>query len=281
MRPPGFGEIGEALRRVTVEVRAGRQSGGSGVIWDASGLIVTNAHVAHARDLKVTLWDGREFPAAIAATDARRDLASLRIRAGSLTAAQIGDSATLRVGELVIAVGNPLGFTGALTTGIVHALGPVGGLGARGWVQADVRLAPGNSGGPLADASGRVIGINTMVLSNGLALAIPGNTAAEFVRHGPSPNLGVTIRPVQTTADGVGLLVLEVSPASAAERASLLVGDLLVSGNGESFRSADDLARVIDSSAGGLLTLRFLRGDRRRGREVAVRLNALETGAAA
>lgn len=281
MRPPGFGEIGEALRRVTVEVRVGRRSGGSGVIWDAGGLVLTNAHVAQAPDVTVTLWDGREFPANVVTRDERRDLAAVRIRAGGLTEAQRGDSGKLRPGELVIAVGNPLGFSGALTTGVVHAVGGIRGLGSRAWVQADVRLAPGNSGGPLADAAGRVIGINTMILSNGLALAIPSNNVAEFIEHGPSVSLGVTVRPVSLAAGRMGLLLLEVTAGTPADHASLLVGDVLVAANGERFRSADDLSRAIDSSTRGVLTLQFLRGDRSRAREVVVNLRAQPNGAAA
>src|SRR5258706_12605695 len=105
----------------------------------------------------------------------RRDLASLKIGATGLPAATPGDSSALRVGELVIAVGNPMGFIGALTTGVVHAL-----PNRKRWVAADVRLAPGNSGGPLADAQGCVIGINTMI-AGGLALAVPSNVVAEFL----------------------------------------------------------------------------------------------------
>ena len=167
-----FGEVAERLRRSTVEVRlrgAHHQEGGggSGVIATADGQIVTNAHVARGADASVRLWDGREFPATLMARDARRDLAALKVDAAGLPAATFGDSGALRVGELVMAIGNPMGFIGALTTGVVHALGGLSGFGRQSWVLADVRLAPGNSGGPLADAYGRVVGINTMIV-NGL-----------------------------------------------------------------------------------------------------------------
>src|SRR5207245_1011153 len=122
----------------------------------------------------------------------RHDLAALRIGANSLPAASPTDSSHLRPGELAIAIGNPMGFVGALTTGVIHAMGPLRGLGPQTWVQASVRLAPGNSGGPLADARGHVIGINTMVAGR-LALAIPSNAVLDFLAAGPrSAWLGVT-----------------------------------------------------------------------------------------
>ncbi len=156
----GFGEVAEQLRRSTVQVLSERRGAGSGVIWTEDGLIVTNAHVARSDRPRVELWDGRELEGEVTARDSRRDLAALRVAASALPAATAGDSGALRPGELVLAVGNPLGFIGALTTGVVHALGPLRGLGRQPWVQAAVRLAPGNSGGPLANALGRVIGLN-------------------------------------------------------------------------------------------------------------------------
>src|SRR6266540_1838888 len=113
----GFGEIAERLRRSTVQIhsRGNRQPGsGSGVVWAASGLILTNAHVARAGEAEIELWDGRRFPARVTARDSRRDLAALRIDAPSLDAVTPGDSGALRPGELVIAIGSPLGFAGAL-----------------------------------------------------------------------------------------------------------------------------------------------------------------------
>jgi serine protease Do len=269
--------VAERLRRSTVQVHAGRERGsGSGVIWSQDGLIVTNAHVARADRAQVELWDGRSFEAEVTTRDARRDLVSLRISARALPAATPGDSSALRPGELVVAVGNPLGFIGALTTGVVHALGPLAGLGRQSWVQAAVRLAPGNSGGPLADAEGRVIGLNTMVASGGLALAVPSNTVTDFLRRGTSGvTLGVTVRPVLLEdRRSVGLLVLEVATGGAAAAASLLIGDVLLGANGDRFRSVDDLSDAIETAPGGILTLRFVRGERRKEREVAVRLAA-------
>jgi serine protease Do len=270
---PAFGEIGEALRRSTVQVSDGGRPGGSGVIWNGSGLIVTNAHVARGDAFSVELWDGRRYDATLRSRDARRDLASLTIDARQLSPATAGDSSRLRPGELVIAAGNPLGFRGALSTGVVHATGPVGGLGRRSWVQASIRLAPGNSGGPLADALGRVVGINTMIVSGGLALAIPSNTVAAFLRSGPPVEMGVTIRPVRLPGRRrLGLLVVAVAAGSPAEVASLQTGDILLGAAGREFTSAGDLPEAIERSAGALLSIQFARGDLARRREVFVRL---------
>jgi serine protease Do len=173
--------VAAGLRRVTARVIDGdRPSHGAGVVWTGDGVIVTNAHVAR-RHATVVLADGRRFAARIEACDVRSDLAALRIDA-SVQPADVGDSDRLRVGDLVLAVGHPFGLSGALTTGLVHALGPHDGLAPARFIHAAVRLAPGNSGGPLADASGRVIGVNSMVVG-GLALAVPSNVVVDFLRR--------------------------------------------------------------------------------------------------
>src|ERR1019366_9465818 len=174
-----FGEIAERLRRSTVEVRlrganVWANAGGSGVIASPDGQIVTNAHVARSAGASIRLWDGRELPATLLARDARPDLAMLKVEAGGLPAATFGDSGALRVGELAMAIGKPVGLLGALPPGEVLASVSLAGVGRQSWVLADVRLAPGNSGGPLPDAYGRVIGINTMIV-HGLGAAGPGN----------------------------------------------------------------------------------------------------------
>lgn len=272
---PAFGEIGELLRRSTVQVRDGSRSGGSGVVWNSDGMVVTNAHVARSSQLTVELWDGRTFPAELRLRDSRRDLALLALPHGRGTVpATTGDSSRLRAGELVMAVGNPLGFTGALSTGVVHATGVLPGLGRRSWVQASIRLAPGNSGGPLADAFGRVVGINTMVVSGGLALAVPVNTVEKFLRSGPPVELGVTVQPVRLPAarPGIGLVVMEVANGSPAENASLHQGDVLIGANGKHFQSPDDLSDAIEQAVGSALSIEFVRGEPTRKREVSVRL---------
>lgn len=275
MAVPGFGEVAERLRRSTVQVltRGRAQGSGSGVIWSGDGLIITNAHVARGTQAKISLWDGSTYEASVLNRDARRDLASLKIAASGLPAATPGNSSTLRVGELVIAIGNPLGFIGALTTGVVHSL-----PGRQLWVAADVRLAPGNSGGPLADAEGRVVGINTMI-AGGLALAVPSNAVGQFLKGEVGPQLGVTLQPVPLRDGAVGFLLLKVAPGSAAEAASLMIGDLLIGAAGRRFSSVDELHDAIESSA-ETLDLQFLRGDRRATRSTAVRLRARRPEAA-
>jgi serine protease Do len=184
---------------------------------------------------------------------------------------------------LVLAVGNPFGFEGALSTGIIHAAGAVYGLGGKSWLRADVKLAPGNSGGPLADAQGRVLGINTMV-TGGLALAVPSNEVAWFIAKGAADlPLGVEVRSVRVrvrNADRVGLIVTSVVPGGAAQQASLMSGDVLVGANGELFRSAQDLQKALHGAGQGVLALMFLRGDRRNIRKVAVRLGMANRAAA-
>ncbi len=276
----GFGEIAEKLRRSTVVVRAGSRGSGSGVIWSSDGQIITNAHVARGTRARVEIWDGREFDATVTSRDPRRDLAALRIDATNLPSALAADSSQVRPGEIAIAIGNPLGFVGALTTGVIHAVGPLPGLGAQSWVQANVRLAPGNSGGPLADARGRVIGINTMVARN-LALAIPSSVVRDFLSAGASDAwLGVTVHPVQipksksgsASAHRFGLVLLEVEPGSPASTASLLPGDILLGAEEKTFASLGDLSQALHGTGARTLRIEFLRGDYARIRRVTVQL---------
>jgi serine protease Do len=271
----GFGEIAEQLRRSTVLIHAGGRGSGSGVIWSSDGTIVTNAHVVRGLNARVQLWDGREFDATVTARDPRHDLAALRIGANSLPAASPTDSSQLRPGELAIAIGNPMGFVGALTTGVIHAIGPLHALGSQTWVQASVRLAPGNSGGPLADVRGRVIGINTMVAGR-LGLAIPSNAVLDFLAAGPrSAWLGVSLHPVRLPrANGhkFGLLLVEVEPDSPAAQASLMAGDILLGAEERPFQSIEDLVKAMDGRGVRLLRFEFLRGDYSSVRRVTVRL---------
>ena len=181
-RPPAIDgdltAVTERLRRITVQVHGSSGGTGSGVIWISNGLIVTNAHVA--RDTAaVVLPGGRAIEARGLAWDPEYDLAALALDAEGLSAADVGDSDRLRVGDLVVAVGSPFGLVGAVTAGVIHAIGPRRTAGST-FIRADLRLAPGNSGGPLGDARGRVIGINAMIVG-GLALAVPSNVVARFL----------------------------------------------------------------------------------------------------
>jgi serine protease Do len=172
----------ETVRRSVVLIHTGHGQG-SGVIWNRSGLIVTNHHVASQARVMVELRDGRRLPAIVVARDPANDLAALRVLEAGLPAVPVGDSKSLRVGELIIAVGNPLGVRGTATLGIVSAVGNMTWMGQarRELLQADVELAPGNSGGPLVNTAGQVVGIASMVASPGIALAIPEHVARNFV----------------------------------------------------------------------------------------------------
>jgi len=299
----GFGQVAEQLRRSTVQVRSGRRGLGSGVIVKSDGVIATNAHVVgpgaepagenggapagDASRLSVELWDGSSFPARLEARNTRRDLALLRIPAVSLAPATLANSDTLRVGELVVAVGNPLGFVGAVTTGIVHAIGRRPGLGPTKWIQAAVQLAPGNSGGPLADARGNVVGLNTMVVG-GLGLAVPSNTVARLLAGDlRQASLGVAVRPVAVRAGGaqrLGLAVLDVMAGGAAEFASLKAGDILVGVAGRDLRSLDDLEEALEGTSQDererVLRVQFVRGDPNKVRSAAVRLHSAQVAMA-
>lgn len=173
-------ELASVLRRSTVEVQTRGAGAGSGIIWQANGLIVTNAHVARADRATIVLSDGRAFDGVVTARDPRRDLATIAIDVGSavLPAATIGHPTDLRTGDVVVALGHPLGITGALALGVVHMVEVRRG-GPR-WIRADIRLAPGNSGGPLADAHGRVVGVNTLI-AGGLGVAVPVTRVARFL----------------------------------------------------------------------------------------------------
>jgi serine protease Do len=259
-----FGEVVEKLRRSTVQVRVHRNGCGSGVIWSQDGRIVTNSHVVEgASGVEVVLWDGRRVPGKIVNRDRRRDLASIEVQASGLPAATPGESSALRVGELVIAVGNPFGFTGAASTGVVHGLNWRERSRGESWVVSQLRLAPGNSGGPLANANGDVVGINTMI-AGGLAFAIPSLAAADFLKVPlkSQRGLGVVVSPVP-----LGFIVLEVIPDSPADRASLLQGDILVGAGGRRFHSVQDLGGLE-----GVVELQFRRGASPNIRTVAIRM---------
>jgi serine protease Do len=228
------------LRNSTVQVEGPRGGGGSGVIWREDGLIVTNAHVARRSSGRIQLADGRMARAAVTARDPQLDLALLQADVNGLPAATAGDSDELRIGEIVLAAGSPYGHPGTVTVGVVHA------NSGRRWIEADLRLAPGNSGGPMANARGLIIGINTMV-ANGLALAIPSNIVLRFIARGlPARRLGVTVEPVKTPQ--FGLLILELEPECPAQAAGLRVGDVLTGAAGQPFQAPFDLALALNAS---------------------------------
>lgn len=171
------GAVAEWLQRITVRVRGPNHSQGSGIVWRPEGLIVTNAHVAGSEVHEIELADGRSLQGWLVARDRKRDLAALAVNSSALPSPSIRSARTLRPGELVIAVGNPWDGTRAVSAGIVHHA-----AGAGPWLIADIRLAPGNSGGPLADAQGNVIGVNSMIVG-GFGCAVTSDSVEVFLQR--------------------------------------------------------------------------------------------------
>lgn len=264
-------EVARAARQSTVLIYRGGGNG-AGVIWRASGEIVTNNHViGNGKQVDVVLADGRRFTGLVASRHPERDLAVIKIAADDLPAAEIGDSSTVRPGQIAIAVGHPLGFRDAVTAGIVVAAGQAateGGPRMGDHLQADVTLLPGNSGGPLVDAWGRVIGINTMV-SGRLALAIPSQTVERFVAGGPAakPNayLGIEVTFVPSLRRAgytAGLVLTGVVEGTPADRAGLIVGDVIVAIAGSAVIDQESLpAALLRLKPGEPVTIDVLRGD--------------------
>lgn len=260
-------ELAERLRRSTVEVRGEGPGSGSGVIWQPDGLIVTNAHVATSSRHSVELADGRVLGAEVVRRDPRYDLAALQIAASGLPAAQSRDASSLRAGELVLAVGNPMGATGAFTVGVVSSAPNHADV----LMRADIRLAPGNSGGPLADANGQVVGINSMVV-NGFGVAVTSTAVQRFIARGSRQSIGVTVRPVGVrvgNARVLGLMVVELEAGGSAHLSGVLIGDVIVRVSGGWLHSPEQLSDAIDTTA-RLLSLDVLRAGRLQTYEVTM-----------
>ena len=285
MSDPGLVEAAARLRASVVQVKSGgdaTQGGGAGFAWRADGLIVTNAHVATTPGVTVVLSGGRAVPGRVTRRDPRRDLALVRLPGISPPAVDRVDPRALRPGALLFAVGHPLGVTDAVSTGVLQATGPLPpGLDVPSfqrrlaWVQADVRLAPGNSGGPLADAIGRVVGVSSMIVA-GIALAVPAPEVEAFVvAAAATPRLGVTAHAVILPDTGrIGLALDGVERGAAADRAGLAAGDVLVAVDDRPLRSAADLERCLRRVRGGWLTVDVLRGLSWRRLQVALQASA-------
>lgn len=271
--PEGFGKIVEDLRRSTVVVASGRGGGGSGIIVDGNGHIVTNAHVVSTARVRVQMWDGRTSEGAVHVRGGGVDLALVSVAMESLHPARLGNAASIRTGEFVVAVGNPFGFVGAVTTGTVRGVAPVRGLGDAPYIQCALRLAPGNSGGPLANADGEIIGVNSMVVGN-VGLAIPVGTVRHFLTRAQSEALlGVVGRKVPLSINGVphaGLVLLEIRRGSSADRAALLPGDIIIGVNDQPFASMEEIDALFSASADPTLRIQFVRGDRAHKRSVTL-----------
>jgi S1-C subfamily serine protease len=236
---------------------------GSGVIIAPDGYILTNSHVVRsAHRIEARLQDGRTVTAQLIGDDPYSDLAVIRIPDGGLPVAELGDSSHLRVGQLVVAVGNPLGFQATVTAGVISALGRTlraeTGRLIENVIQTDAALNPGNSGGPLADSRGMVIGINTAVIagSQGICFAIPVNTAkwvaAQLIREGRVRRayLGIAAQVISldrriAVAHRIpavtAVRISEVHPGTAAARAGLRVGDLIIGIGDATIATLDDL----------------------------------------
>lgn len=289
--------VGPAVVRIDIDREGGRYRGyrysesgglGSGFIFASDGQILTNAHVvSQARRIRVTLADGRSFDAGLVGADPEIDVAVVRIGADRLPVAEM-NRAPLKVGQLVIAVGNPYGLNWTVTAGVVSALNRT--LDAPGvrkmtnLIQTDTSINPGNSGGPLVDSQGRVVGITTamMPMAQGLGFSIPLDTVTSAVarihQHREAASAGVSLgvggmrvlldeklrQSLNLTAQS-GMEVLEIRPGGPAEQAELKRMDIIVGAAGEPVTEPRDLQRIVRRhQAGQKLVISFLRGGKQR-----------------
>src|SRR5436309_1871279 len=277
--------VGPGPARVSVAARReGRlpARAGSGVLFTPDGYLRTNAHVVRgAKRVGVSLTDGSTLEASVVGADEPTDLAVIAVDGSRLPYADLGSSATLRVGQLVVAIGHPLGFRSAVSAGVVSALGrtmrATSGRLMEGIIQSDVALNPGNSGGPLVDSRGRVVGINTAMIlgAQGLSFSIPIDTArwvlgqlmtTGHVRRGYLGIAGQNRPLARSTARRLGLAqhagveVMRVERSGPAAEAGVAAGDVIVAADGEPVRSVDDLHRLLGRwPLAGALPLRILR----------------------
>jgi S1-C subfamily serine protease len=299
-------DVAERLSPAVASVRVQRRTpggrmpagAGSGVVLTHDGFVLTSAHVVSGRqgDGRAAFTDGRELRFNVVGRDVLSDLAIVRTEDGGLTPAELGDADALRVGQLVVAIGNPHGLEGSITAGVVSALGRAlptqAGRRVRiidNVIQTDAALNPGNSGGALADARGNVVGVNTAVAGIGLGLAVPINAATRKIigtlmtegrvrraylgiAGGPRP---LPPRARKLFERRVGVEVVEVVSGSPADRAGVREGDLIVEVDGRAVESAADLQRMMVAEVIGIeLTARIWRT----GSELELRIVPIELG---
>jgi S1-C subfamily serine protease len=269
-----FDRVGPAVVHVMAFSKDGPAGQGSGVIFTPDGYVLTNSHVvAKAVRLTASLTDGQSFEATLIGDDPATDIAVLRLSGTGLPHAELGESAALKVGQLVIAIGNPLGFTCTVTAGIVSALGRTlrtrGGAMLDSVIQTDAPLNPGNSGGPLVSGAGRVVGINTAMIApaQGICFAIGIDTAiwvaTRLMRDGRvrRSRLGIAaqtvpiatrVRRFHALRQATGAMVSELSGDGPAKRSGLQEGDVVVSFDGAPVTGVDDLHRALTQERAGI-----------------------------
>lgn len=279
---PAAGELAAELAELAGRVRAGvvritdGRGAGAGTIWrsdETGSLIVTNYHVVPGPHARVTTADGVSLRGEVVANLPARDLTVIKVAAHGLPGLPVGDSGALRIGELVVAVGHPLGVQGAVSLGIFSGVGPIEERGGRHFEEAllaDIELRPGNSGGPLVNARGEVVGINAMVLGPRAALAVPSATVLRLLGVRSRRVLGVQIGVAQLPPalvaryglnQDVALVLLHVAPDGAADRAGLLPGDLILALDGRTLQEPGDLSwGLAEKPVGDPVILRLLRG---------------------
>jgi len=281
------------------------QGSGTGFIWDTQGHIVTNFHVVYRADaIQIVLDDQSSYDAKIVGVDPDHDLAVLKVQAPKhkLIPVVIGNSQNLQVGQQVLAIGNPFGLDHTLTTGVVSALGrsikSVTDRTIEGVIQIDAAINPGNSGGPLLDSAGRLIGVNTQIISPsgafaGIGFAVPvqmvNRIVPQIVKYGKviRPGFGISLIPERISARwGIkGLAIAKVQKGSSADRAGLkparqtsrgriLLGDIIQTVDGEPVRSFDDLARILDRHQVGDTVPIKIRRDKRT-HSLSIKLQAI------
>src|SRR5262245_50439 len=280
-------QVAEALRPTVVNLRAGRREGsGSGVFFTPDGFLLTNHHVVQGqKSMRVRLTDGRELEGRVVGADPWTDLAVVQANGAALPHAALGDSSQVRVGQLVVAIGSPFGFDSTVTAGVVSALGrtlrSITGHLVDGVIQTDAALNPGNSGGPLVDSRGRIIGINTAIIApaQGICFAIPINIAKHIVpqlmqhgrvvrgylgMHGRSVPLRRSLaRQFELTQPTV-VEVQAVEHGAPADDAGIQVGDLVVELGDHAVASVDDLHKLLAQLPVGIpAAVVLIREDRR------------------